>query len=158
MIGKEGLMDLVPHRGKMLLLSQVNEYNLEERWLCAEYHVDKDCIFYDPSLGGVPAWAGFEFMAQAISVLSGIKTRRMGVKPRMGFILSIPFMKVYVSDFKPGSHVEVRVKENDCVDLIYNFDGEAFLEGKMVLEGKLMVMEINEEKFNNLKREYSFVE
>ena len=147
MIGKDELQSYIPHRGKMLLLSSVKEYNLEEQRLCAEHHVTEDCIFYDPSLGGVPAWAGFEFIAQAISVLSGIKCRALGQKPKMGFILSIPSMKMYLPFFKLGSKVEIYVKEIDRVDLIYSFDGEAFIGGKKAIEGKLMVMEINEEKW-----------
>ena len=150
MIEKEELQNIIPHRGKMLLLTRINEYNLEARALCAEFHVTGDCIFYDPAVGGVPAWAGFEFMAQAISALSGIRDREMGIKPRIGFILSIPSMKINVPVFKLGSVVELRVKENDCTGLIYTFDGESYLDGEKAMEGKLMVMEINEETFNNL--------
>ena len=157
LFSNEELQSLIPHRGKMLLLSRVKEYNPTEGHLCAEYDITKECIFYDPLVKGVPTWAGFEFMAQAISVLSGIKDSAKGIKPRMGFILSIPSMKIHVPFFKLGNHVEVRVKENDCVDLVYNFDGEAFLEGKKVMEGKLMVMEIDEERMNSLIKENSFV-
>ena len=150
MIEKEELQSIIPHRGKMLLLTRVNEYNLEERALCAEYHVAGDCLFYDPAAGGVPAWAGFEFMAQAISALAGIRDREMGIKPRIGFILSIPSMKINMPVFELGSVVELHVKEKDRTGLVYTFDGEVFLEGKKAMGGKLMVMEINEEKFNNL--------
>jgi predicted hotdog family 3-hydroxylacyl-ACP dehydratase len=158
LIEKEELKSLIPHRGRMLLLSKVNEYNLEERNLCAEYHITEDCLFFDPSLDGVPAWAGFEFIAQAISVFAGIRNRARGAKPNMGFILSIPSMKIEIPVFKPGSRVELRVRECDCVDMIYSFEGEAFLEGKKALEGKLMVMEIDEEKYSNLAKEYNSVE
>ena len=156
MIEKEELQTIIPHSGKMLLLTRVNEYNLKERTLCAEYHITEDCLFYDPSVGSVPAWAGFEFIAQAISALSGIRDREMGIKPRMGFILSIPSMKIEVPVFKLGSVVELRVKEDDRVDLVYTFNGEAYLEGKKAMEGKLMVMEIDEENLNSLKKEYEF--
>ena len=156
MIEKEELQTIIPHRGKMLLLTRVNGYNLEERSLCAEYHVTADCIFYDPLLGGVPSWSGFEFMAQAISALSGIRDREMGIKPRVGFILSVPSMKVEMPVFKLGSVVEVRVKEHDCIDLVFTFDCKAFLEGKKAMDGKLMVMEINEEIFNKLVKGHKF--
>jgi predicted hotdog family 3-hydroxylacyl-ACP dehydratase len=118
--------------------------------LCAEYHVTPDCVFFDPAIGGVPSWVGFEFIAQAISVLTGIRNRELGIKPRIGFILSIPYMKIEIPLFKPGSRVEIRVKQNDATDLIYTFEGEVFLEDKKAIEGKLMVMEINEEKYGNL--------
>ena len=83
-------------------------------------------------------------MAQAISVLSGIRNRELGRKPKMGFILSIPLMRMDIPVFELGRVVELRVKENDSLDLVYTFEGEAFLEGVKVMEGKLMVMETNE--------------
>ena len=150
MIEKEELQTIIPHRGKMLLLSRVNEYDLEKRTLRAEYHVTENCIFYDPAAGGVPSWVAFEFMAQAISALSGIRDREMGIKPRMGFILSIPFIRIEIPVFKPGSRVEFSVTQKDRTDLIYTFAGEVFLEGRKAMEGSLMVMEVNEKKFNEL--------
>ena len=150
MIEKEELETLIPHRGKMLLLSRVNEYNLKEGTLCAECHVSETCVLYDPLIGGVPAWAGFEFIAQAISAYSGIRNREMGIKSRMGFILSIPFMQIEIPVYKTGSRVEVKVVEKDRTGLIYTFDGKVFLENKKAVEGKLMVMEIGDEGYNNL--------
>ena len=150
MIEKEELETLIPHRGKMLLLSRVNEYNLKEGTLSAEYHVSESCIFYDPAAGGVPSWAGFEFIAQAISAYSGIRNREMGIKPKMGFILSIPLVQIEIPVYKPGSRIVLNVVEKDRTGLIYTFEGNAYLDGKKAMEGKLMVMEINEEGYNNL--------
>jgi len=154
LIGIDELKTLIPHRGKMLLLTRVNSYSVQEMRLCAEYDITPDCIFFDPAVGGVPSWAGFEFIAQAISVLSGIRYREMGIKPRIGFILSIPSMKMEIPFFRPGSRIDLRVRQNNATDLIYTFEGEAFLEGKKAIEGKLMVMEINEEKYSNLCGEH----
>jgi predicted hotdog family 3-hydroxylacyl-ACP dehydratase len=150
------LKSILPHRGKMLLLSKIKEYNLAEGSLSAEYLVTEDCIFYDFHLGGVPAWAAFEFLAQAISALTGLRCREMGLCPNMGFILSIPSMIVKMPVLKLGKVVEMRVKECDHTDLIFTFSGEAFLEGAKVIEGKLMVMEIDEEKYSNLRTENNF--
>ena len=155
MIEKHELETIIPHRGKMLLLSRVKGYNLEERSLNAEYHVTGDCIFYDANIGGVPSWVAFEFMAQAISSLSGIRDRELGIKPRMGFILSIPFMRMEIPVFHLGSRVEIFVKQIDRTDVIYTFDGTALLEDRKALEGKLMVMEVNDETFNKLITEHS---
>jgi predicted hotdog family 3-hydroxylacyl-ACP dehydratase len=150
LIKNDELLTLLPHRGKMLLLSKVNSYDYKEMYLNAEYHVTSDCLFFDPAIGGVPSWVGFEFIAQAISVLSGIRNRELGIEIRMGFILSIPSMKIEIPLFRPGSCVELMVKQKDATDLIYTFEGAAFLEGKKAIEGKLMVMEINEENYSKL--------
>jgi predicted hotdog family 3-hydroxylacyl-ACP dehydratase len=146
----EELQTLIPHRGKMLLLSRVIDYDINQS-IRAEYDITENCLFYDPVLGGVPSWAGFEFMAQAVSALSGIRFRERGEKPLMGFILSIPSMQMAIPIFKPGSSLDIRVKENICADTIYSFEGEIFLDEKKVMEGKLMAMEVtNEEQFKKL--------
>ncbi|WP_461245924.1 ApeP family dehydratase [Treponema sp. R6D11] len=149
MIEKEELQTLIPHKGKMMLLDRVIEYDIEHS-IRAEYNITKNCLFYDPALEGVPSWVGFEFMAQAISVLTGIRKREKGEKPNIGFILSIPSMRMEIPVFKNNDLIEVRLKESDCTDLIYTFEGEVFLKDKKVMEGSLMVMEVNDERFKKL--------
>jgi predicted hotdog family 3-hydroxylacyl-ACP dehydratase len=152
MIEKEELPSIIPHRGRMLLLSRIKRYNHEERSIEAEYHITKDCLFYDPVLDGVPAWAGFEFIAQSISALSGIAEREMGLKPKFGFILSVSSMRIDIPFFKTGNTVEIKTKQIERLDSVFIFNGEINLEGKKVHEGKLTVMDINEEQFNVLKK------
>ena len=150
MIETKDLPSIVPHRGKMLLLSKITGYNLEERILEAEYHITENCLFYDHVTGGVPGWVGFECIAQAIAALSGICSREKGepaalassVNPRIGFILSISKMQVFLPVLKSGSTVVIKVKELECMDLVYNFDGQIFLDDKKALEGTLTVMEV----------------
>ena len=151
--GREELAYIMPHRGKMLLLSRVKEYNLKERSLCAEYYVTKDCLFYDPLIDGVPAWAGFEFIAQAISALCGLLLREIGEEPRIGFIMSISSMRIGLPVFKIGNLLEIRVREYDSVDMVYNFAGEIFLDGRKVIEGKLTVLDVTEEQMEILRKE-----
>ena len=153
MICGNELCSVLPHRGKMLLLSKVIDYNLAERSICAEYHITEDCIFYDPVIGGVPAWAGFEFMAQAIAAISGLWDRERGNKPKVGFILSISSMQIKIPFFKPGSTVELRVKESGRVDQVFTFEGEALLEGNSVIQGKLTVMEVTDEQIKSMRKE-----
>ena len=146
MIEIEELTSLLPHRGKMLLLSRVNMYDMEERRLEAEYHVTKDCLFYDSAAGGVPAWVGFELIAQAISALAGLRSRQRGEKPRIGFIMSVSSLRIKIPFFITGTTLEIRVKEQGCMDMVYSFEGSVFLEGGKVLEGNLMVMDVDEKQ------------
>jgi predicted hotdog family 3-hydroxylacyl-ACP dehydratase len=129
----------------MLLLSRVIEYDLAGT-LKAEYDITSDCLFYDPALDGVPAWAGFELIAQAISSLSGIRDRARGKKSQIGFILSIPSMRIYTPVLKTGGTADIRVTESDCTGLIFTFTGELFYDGIKALEGKIMVMEVEDEQ------------
>ena len=152
MIEKEELQTLIPHKGKMMLLDRVIDYDIEHS-IRAEYNITKNCLFYDPALDGVPSWAGFEFMAQTISVLTGIRKRGKGEKPTIGFILSIPSMRMVIPVFKNGDSLEIRAKETDCTDMIYTFEGAIFLKDKKVIEGSLMVMEVSDEKYKILTSE-----
>ena len=152
MIEKEELQTLIPHKGKMMLLDRVIDYDIEHS-ISAEYNITKNCLFYDPVLDGVPSWAGFEFLAQTISVLTGIRKREKGEKPTIGFILSIPSMRMEIPVFKNGDSLEIRAKETDCTDMIYTFEGAIFLKDKKVMEGSLMVMEVSDEKFKSLTSE-----
>ena len=132
---------IIPHKGKMLLLSRIIDFDLDEQTLCAEYDITEDCIFYNPDIKGVPAWAGFEFIAQAVSALSGIRGHLSGEEPKIGYILSVSSMSINSHFFKAGSTVQINVKESGCIDQVYNFEGTVFLEGKKVLDGKLTVIE-----------------
>jgi predicted hotdog family 3-hydroxylacyl-ACP dehydratase len=146
-IEKEELQTLIPHRASMLLLSRVIEYDLAGT-LRAEYDITGDCLFYDPALEGVPAWAGFELIAQAISSLSGIRDRARGRKSQFGFILSIPSMRIYTPVLRAGGTADIRITEIDCTGLVFTFAGELLYNGTKALEGKIMVMEVeNEQEF-----------
>jgi predicted hotdog family 3-hydroxylacyl-ACP dehydratase len=134
---------IIPHKGKMLLLSRIIDYDLEEKTLCAEYDITENCIFYNPAVEGVPAWAGFEFLAQAISALSGLRGRISGEEPKIGYILSVSSMQIDSQFFQAGNTVQINVKESGCMDQVYNFEGTVFLEGKKVLDGKLTVIEMD---------------
>jgi len=144
-INQEELKTLIPHRGKMLLLDRITECDSKEI-IKAEYDITEACLFYSAELKGVPSWVGFEFMAQTISAFSGLRSRLTGIKPKIGFILSVPLMQIYIPVLKEGSVADIRLKKCDRTDQIYTFEGEIFTENKKAMEGKLMVMEIHDEK------------
>jgi len=132
---------IVPHKGKMLLLSRIVSYDLEEQTLCAEYDITEDCIFYNKVIKGVPAYAGFEFIAQAIAAFSGIRGHLSGEEPKIGYILSVSSMQIDNHLFQAGSTVQIKVKGDGCMDQVFNFEGTIFLGGKKAVDGKLTVIE-----------------
>jgi len=155
LIENDELVSLVPHRGRMLLLSRVLGYNMKEYSVEAEYDITEDCIFYDHAAGGVPAWAGFEFIAQAISVLFGLKRREMGKEPKIGFLMSISSMKTGLPVFKAGTTVGLKAKEISRIDMVYSFECSAYLDGQIVLEGKLTAMDVDDKKMEAYQKEYN---
>jgi predicted hotdog family 3-hydroxylacyl-ACP dehydratase len=143
-IQEKELMSLVPHKGKMFLLSRVRAYNLRERTLTAEYDVGADCMFYDARVGGIPSWVCFEFMAQSISALSGIAGREKGKKPKPGFILSVSNITLSVPVLKVGTTVSIQIYEDYTVDMIFTFQCTVFLDEKQIAAAKLTVMEADD--------------
>ena len=142
MIEKDELISLVPHRGKMYLLSRVNKYDLGVRCLEAEYDITESCLFYDPEAGGVPSWVSFELIAQSVSVLFGLQRRAMGKEPKIGFVMSVSSVKSELPVFKAGTTAEIKVKEINNIDMVYTFEGFVFIEGRKVFEGKLTAMDV----------------
>ncbi|MDR0502305.1 MAG: 3-hydroxylacyl-ACP dehydratase [Treponema sp.] len=166
MIEKEELLTIIPHRNRMLMLDNVKCYNLGEKSIEAEYRITSDCLFYDSQADGVPAWAGFEFIAQAISAYTGIDYREKGKPPRIGFILGISRMNIAVPFFKNGTVLTVKAKEVERMDSFFIYEGEIFeqnaaefsgqgqeLTENKVLEGKLTVIDVDDETAMSMKEE-----
>jgi len=155
MIEKEELLSLIPHRGKMLLLTRVNGYNVEERVIEAEYHITEECLFYDSEAAGVPAWAGFEFIAQAICAFSGIRGKESGHPPKIGFILAVSQVQIGLPFFKAESIITIKAKEIENLAPVYVFEGELFLDEKKILGGKLTVLDVDDKSLAELQSSLS---
>ena len=142
-INKEELLDFIPHRGRMCMLSRVNNYNLRENSIEAEYDITEDCLFYDAENSGVPAWVGFEFIAQSISAYIGIKNKINGLPVKEGFILGVSHMQIDLPFFSKNSIITINSVELDNLDPVFVFDGMISIDGKKVIAGKVTVMEVS---------------
>lgn len=80
--------DLLPHGPQALCLDAVTLYVPGAR-AAASMHVRPGLLLYDESLGGVPAWAGVEIMAQALGVYVGMDARDEGPGPRVGYLIGV---------------------------------------------------------------------
>ena len=121
-IPHDELETLLPHKGKMFLLSRVTQHDVFEHTITSEYDITPDCIFYEETLDGVPSWAGFEFMAQGISALTGITNKTLGRKPRPGFLLSVVDFMASVPLLKNGTTIKMNVKEDYRADDVYRYN------------------------------------
>jgi len=156
MIENEELLSVVPHRGKMLLLKRVKDYDLQEHTIEAECQIERNCIFFDSEKEGVPSWVGFEFIAQTVSAFIGIKNRERKVN-NIGLIMSVTQMRIGLPIFQTDSIITIKAKEVDGMDSVHVFEGEIFLEGEKVLEGKITVMDVDSEQVV-IKKESNAVE
>ena len=96
--------ELLPHTGSMVMLSSILDCN--ETSIHAE--LDPTAIAYFKTADDrIPAWAGIEFMAQAIAALSGIERRKIGKTPKLGFILGTRHYRCYQPYFEPQQTIFV---------------------------------------------------
>ena len=130
-IPTEKLISLVPHRGKMFLLSRVTSYDVRKNSIVAEYDITESCILYDDELGGVPAWAGFEMMAQSISALCTIQQICSGGADSAvpGVILSVNGFSSRACAISAGKTVELKVCESYRADNVCRYDCQMYERG-----------------------------
>ncbi len=99
--------DLIPHSGCMVLLDRIITH--DDQGLTAELMVRDDGLFGDHET--VPAWAGIEYMAQAIAAFVGIIARQENAPIRLGFLLGTRRYLSNVDAFKVGSTVTIQVEK-----------------------------------------------
>ena len=148
---KADVAKLVPHAGKMLLLSRIARHNVEERMLVSEVDIAANDLFYDETLKGVPVWVGFEYMAQSISALSGIYNRHLDISPRVGFIVSVSAYKANAVAFAPGTTVSVKVHETMRIESDVMFTCEIKCGETVLATGMLNALEVDDPQ--KIKRE-----
>jgi predicted hotdog family 3-hydroxylacyl-ACP dehydratase len=74
---------LLPHSGAMVLLDRA--VSADEENLCAEVCIRPGSMFC--GTGGVGAWVGIEYMAQAVAAHAGHIARMRGEPVKIGFLL-----------------------------------------------------------------------
>lgn len=111
--------ELAPHAERMLLIDRiVAEQNDMVR---SEVVIRGDNIFFEPG-AGVPAYVGFEFMAQTISTYDGLRRRRQGEPPAIGFLLGCRKYEAAPAYFTEGQTLTVEVRSLLGEDGMTSFD------------------------------------
>ncbi|WP_028455808.1 ApeP family dehydratase [Chitinilyticum litopenaei] len=121
------LAEVLPHAAPMILLDRIVGYDAER--LTAELTVPAEGLFNDPEHGGVPAWVGIEYMAQAVAALDGCLRRDAGLPPKIGFLLGTRQYACAVPVFRPGQVLSVNV-----VEAIRGENGMAVYEARIECE------------------------
>ena len=115
------LLDLLPHRPPMTMLSQVLSVDVPGE-ASAVADTSPESIFYDSALGGVPACVALEYMAQAMALAVGAERHRKGTRPRVGFVLGTRRLEVKVAVFESGKRYVVMAKCVYSDDELGSFD------------------------------------
>ena len=122
------LEKILPHDRPMILVDDIKEINLDEKYLIAEVKINEDKIFFDKTINGVPYLSGIEYMAQTIGCYAFYRGQR--TEPKLGFLLGTRSYKSNIEKFENNKTYTVKVSEiygdNELVSfecLIYN-EGE----------------------------------
>ena len=119
------LEKILPHNKPMILIDDIKEINLEEKYLIAEVKITEDKIFFDKTINGVSYLSGIEYMAQTIGCYAYFRSKR--TEPKLGFLLGTRSYKSHIEKFEKGKTYTIKVSEIygdselvsfDC--LIYN--------------------------------------
>lgn len=123
---------LLPHGGAMVLLDRL--LAIDDDSVCAEVTIRVASVFYDELAGGVGAWVGIEYMAQAIAAHAGHAALERGEPARIGFLLGARRYQARHPLFPLGSVLRVHARRAlqgdnglmtfDCsIDIIDNGSG-----------------------------------
>jgi predicted hotdog family 3-hydroxylacyl-ACP dehydratase len=104
--GAPPLGELLPHGPEMTLVDRFVSYDAARSVLAAD--VNERCVFFEGT--GVPAWAGIEYMAQAIAAHAGLEARRRGEPPAVGFVLGTRAYESLVDEFPNGCTLTISVE------------------------------------------------
>ena len=128
----------VPHRGAMNLLETVE--HCDELGIVARVRVPSEGLF--AADGGVPAWVGIEYMAQAIAAWSGARSRQAGGSPRIGYLLGSRRYEAAVPAFAAGLVLQVFAQCELMGDNgLGMFDCRIEQDGRVLASGRLSVFE-----------------
>ena len=118
MIDCTDIAGLIPHSGRMVLLDRIIDF--DEHTLSAELVVRDDGLLGNGKT--VPAWAGIEYMAQAVAAYAGIKSKCAGEPIKLGFLLGTRRYTSNVGSFDVGTTLTIQVKNIIQDDKLSVFD------------------------------------
>jgi predicted hotdog family 3-hydroxylacyl-ACP dehydratase len=101
------LDDLIPHTGTMRLIDGVVAADGEA--VTAEAKIRRGNLFFQEGKG-VPAYVGFELMAQTVSAYDGLRRWRRGEAPAIGFLLGCRRYATVRDYFEDGEVLRIEVQ------------------------------------------------
>lgn len=109
MNNKQYLASILPHKEPMILIDDVVDYSIEEKWLKASVTIDESSLFYDKELNGIDSVIGIEYMAQTIGCYAYF--RKEHSEPQMGFLLGTRLYNNAIKTFELGKTYYILVRE-----------------------------------------------
>lgn len=149
MIEKPELENYLPHKDSMLLLDRIMSWNFDKQLLESEVDTRNNSLFFNEELDGIPAWVGFEYMAQSIAALSGLDARHnLEQEPCVGFIMSVRNYATTMPAYPVNKVLRIQITQLFNEDSVVSFDCAIIMDGKIVSTAIVNAIETDEpEKF-----------
>ena len=119
MDNKKYLATLLPHKEPMILIDDIIDYSIEEKWIKCCVTIREDSLFYDKDLNGIDSVVGIEFMAQTIGCYAFLRNNL--TEPQIGFLLGTRLYNNAIKIFELGKTYYILVKEVFVAE-IYSFE------------------------------------
>ena len=146
MNNKEYLAKLLPHKEPMILIDDIVDYSIEDRWLKTCVTIREDSLFYDKELRGIDSVVGIEYMAQTIGCYAFLRTKQ--TEPKVGFLLGTRLYNNAIEKFELGKTYYIKVMEVFVAE-IYSF--ECFIYNEENEEIASATINVYQDIDNNIK-------
>ena len=135
--------ELLPHKPPMMLLTSCGEET--ENSVTAQCIIGPQCRLFRLPGGRYGTWITIELMAQTVGLYAGLKNRRAGSAPRIGFLLGTRRLSVHGGDLSEGDVVDISAR---CVfyadsGLPSQFECHASIAGREIAAANLTVYQPN---------------
>ncbi len=146
MDNKDYLATILPHKKPMILIDDIVDYSLDEKWLKTCVTITQDSMFYNKEIKGIDSVIGIEFMAQTIGCYAYF--RKNLKEPQIGFLLGTRLYNNAIEKFELGKTYYIEVKEVFVAE-IYSF--ECFIYNEENKEVASATVNVYQDDGNNIE-------
>ncbi|MCD8024071.1 MAG: hypothetical protein LUE64_00885 [Candidatus Gastranaerophilales bacterium] len=128
MNNKLKLEDILPHKNPMILIDEIVDYSIPDRYLKSKVTIKENSLFYDSKIKGVSSIIGIEYMAQTIGCYAFLRKKLK--TPKIGYLLGTRLYNNLLDKFEQGKTYYILVKEIFSEGEINSFDCLIYNETK----------------------------
>ena len=140
------LSDYIKHAKDWSVLDGVLSFDFEKKAIRCFANIDAESVFYESGYDGICSYTGFEFIAQACGVYYGLEARLVHKQPpKFGFVLRVNNLECTEMIIPAGKTAVIYAKESLRDGAFAYFDGEVYVDDRLITKATLMLMEADSE-------------
>ena len=140
------LSDYIKHTKDWSVLDGVLSFDFEKKAIRCFANIDAESVFYESGYDGICSYTGFEFIAQACGVYYGLEARLVHKQPpKFGFVLRVNNLECTEMIIPAGKTAVIYAKESLRDGPFAYFDGEVYVDDRLITKATLMLMEADSE-------------